>query len=386
MNGASATSPDAQRCHSPRTAKGVLWQRCTSGRRVLAAHLRHVEGTFRAAGWDVWSGPAPPATKGMPVAVLDDPWLEPLPVVAAYLAAARGGAGLWRVPRVSGLAGEQGWSPSHLPVTMRDYERVVLVGRRRAAVHAGAPLWCGFAVASAVDAAVLLQAGWPPAQDRVALIPGARLFRYDDPANHARNELVRWIEATSGTVVDVGCGQGRLGEQLCRLGRRVVGIEPEWASARKASLVLDVVLPLPAEEGLAALRPPVGCFVFADVLEHMTDPASILSRAARLLDTHGRMVVSIPNAAWAPVLRALAGGRWDATLAGVQARDHAFFTTPLSFARLCRECGLEVETLEPLGSRLPVSLRVWAWVMARWVGGDPAHLLSAQWVVVLKRA
>jgi len=366
-------------------SRGVFWQRCTAHRTVLFAHLRHLEGTFRAAGWEVWFGLTPPRVEGVAVAVLDDPWLEPLPVVAEFLAAARGRPGSWRVPRVFELAGRQGWNPRYPPFTLRDYERVALEGRGGVAVAGEVPSWCGFAVATATDAAALVKAGWPPRPERVALVPQARVFRYRDPANHPRSELVRWIDWTSGTIVDVGCGYGQLGMQLRQKGRRVIGIEPAWESARAAAKVLDLVLPVRAEEGLAALRPPVGCFIFADVLEHLNDPAGVLAQAGALLGSEGRIVVSIPNVAWAPVLRALTAGRWDATLAGVQARDHVFFTTPLSFATLCREWGFEVETLEPLGSYLPLGLRVWAWAVARSVGGDPAHLTSAQWVAVLRR-
>ena len=59
----------------------------------------------------------------------------------------------------------------------------------------------------------------------------------------------------------------------------MIGIEPDWELARQAARRLDLVLPLPAETGLEALRPGIDCLVFADVLEHTTDPAGVLEKA-----------------------------------------------------------------------------------------------------------
>ena len=164
-----------------------------------------------------------------------------------------------------------------------------------------------------------------------------------------------------------------------------MGIEPDWVLAREAARRLDLVLPVRAEEGLRALRPDVDCLVFADVLEHVPDPAGVLLEAAAVLSDDGRIVVSVPNAAWAPVLRALAAGRWDPTLAGNQARDHLAQMTAASFARLAAECGLEVESTTPLVAPLPRRLRWWAWLAARTAGGAVSDLLATQWILVLRR-
>ena len=72
--------------------------------------------------------------------------------------------------------------------------------------------------------------------------------------------------------------------------------------------------------------------VFADVLEHLANPGEILRRLVERLAPDARVLVAIPNAAWIPVLAALAAGRWDPTLAGVQARDHLTVFTPRSLA------------------------------------------------------
>ncbi len=366
---------------------GVLWLRLQTQRPVVAAHLRHVQGRFAAEGWRIVKGLDPPSSLSGPLAVMDDPWAEPLPGVARFLADAVAENGSrWRVPRVHGLDPPQGWQPSNGPYTARDYERLARPPRFRGrAGEAGPTPWCGFCVATAEDGETLLAAGWPPRPGAVALVPDALLYRYHDPAAHERTELDPFIPEAATTVVDVGCGHGLLGARHRRSGRRVVGIEPDWDLALQAARRLDLVLPMGAEEGLAALRPDLDCLIFADVLEHLVDPVGALAQAAQVLAPGGRIIASLPNSAWIPVLRSLAAGRWDPTIAGVQARDHLAPMTPVSFRRLAAECGLRVVREVPLQAPLSPGSRFLAWVLARASGGDPRDLLTPQWIAILER-
>lgn len=371
------------------TRRPLLWLRAGSQREIVRAHLRHVAGRFTAGGWEIHEGGEPPPSSGAtgPLAVLDDPWAEPLPEVARRLAdAASAVAPAWRAPRVNGGPGEQAWSPRWGPYTLREYRRRARGGWAGETLRMGIPPWTGFAAAPAGEAAELLERGWPPAAGDVVVVTGARLYRYHDPADHERRELDPWVPEEARTILDVGCGHGRLGERLRRPGRRVIGIEPDPAMAAVAAGRLDRVLTATAEEALPALEGPLDCVIFADVLEHTSDPARLLALAAERLAPGGRVVASLPNSAWAPVLRDLAAGLWEPTLAGVQARDHRVPFTPVSFARLAAECGLTVIRTQPLPAPLPRRLRLWAWLAARTTGGDPRHLVAPQWIAVLCRA
>lgn len=363
---------------------GVLWLRLPQQRPVVEAHLRHVRGRFRAAGWRIAEGTDPPEPAGA-LAVMDEPWAEPLPEVVTFLAGAEA-PGQWRLPRVNGGAGAQDWPVPTGPYTAFDYERMARPrGTAAVGVPAPADAWRGFAVAAAEDAEVLLAAGWPPGSGSTALVPEARLYCYADPAAHDRRELDPHIPSSARTLVDVGCGHGLLGARHRGTGRRVIGVEPDWDLAREASRRLDLVLPLGAEDAFEALRPEVDCMVFADVLEHTADAAGVLDRAARVLAPAGRIVASLPNTAWVPVLRALAAGRWDPTLAGVQARDHLAVMTPDSFRRLAAECGLRVTREIPVEVPLPRWQRWWSWLLARSCGGSPRNLLAMQWIAILEK-
>src|SRR5664280_1637643 len=147
----------------PDESRPLLWLRARPRRTVLVEHLLHVAGAFAAAGWEIARGELGAAPAGAALAVLDDPWVEPLPRLAVALAAARvAGPPAWRVPRLLGLTGPQGWNPAPPPATMREYERVTVRRGGGAAVALGPAAWCGFAVAPPRDAADLLRSGWPP--------------------------------------------------------------------------------------------------------------------------------------------------------------------------------------------------------------------------------
>lgn len=366
-------------------ARPVLWLRAHSRRDVVAEHLRHVAGSFEAAGWKVVTGDHPEPRPGAALAVMVDPWVEPLPKLALALATAQvEGPPAWRVPLVWGLTGKQGFRES-APATMLEYERRTVSGRRRGTVSLEPNAWCGFSVAAPGQAETLLGAGWPPSA--AAIVTATRLFRYSDPSAHERRELTRLVPASARRVVDVGCGSGLFGALLRAAGKTVIGIEPEWELALLARARLNVVLPVRGEPGLEAIRVPVDCVVLADVLEHTSPPQCLLRAAAEALghDGRGRLVVSFPNAAWAPVVRALAAGRWDTTLAGVQARDHLFYTTPRSFAAMAEECGLTVEALEPLGPGVSFGERLWGRLASLTAGGTYAEAEAPQWAAVLRR-
>jgi 2-polyprenyl-3-methyl-5-hydroxy-6-metoxy-1,4-benzoquinol methylase len=368
----------------------VFWLRAASERSIVRAHLLHLEGSFRAAGWRVHTAPTPPEDLGDGLVVLDDPWAEPFPELATALLEAPVGRRrrpCWRIPRVAGGPGAQGWSPPTGLFTLAAYRRAALRGRPRTVVAPANP-WTGLRAAPAAEADMLLQPllrpSTPQSEPCWRLAPGVRLYRYDDPADHERRELVPFVPAEAELVVDVGCGHGRLGELLRRPGRSVVGIEPDAAMAEVAAGRLDRVLAGPAESELPRLEGAIDCAVFADVLEHTADPAALLREVREHLAPGGVVVVSVPNLAFAPILRDLAAGRYEPTVAGVQARDHLTPFTPRSLVRMAEETGFTVERLEPLPAPLTRRQRWWARLAAWSSGGDPRDLLAPQWVAVLR--
>lgn len=364
----------------------ILWLRARSRRATVAAHLEHLAGLFRAAGWRVDRGAELPDAGDAPLAVLDDPFAAPRPEIADALARAAAPPDRWRLPQAPGAPGRQSWDVSSGPFTELDYRREIASAAKRPAHVAPAPAeaWTGFALlagGSPRDPATT----WPADPGSTVVVEGVRCFRYDDPADHPRHELDEFLPVRAGLWVEVGCGAGAFASRHRDRGRRWIGVEPDLEMAARARVRLDLVLAGGAETALAALPGGLAGAVLADVVEHLEDPLSVLSALAGRLDPDGRVVVAFPDVSWAPVLLALAAGRWDPTLAGVQARDHRLPTTPESLADLARAAGLEVERLEPLpGPRLPLGLRLRARFVALAAGAPARPSRSPQWVAVLR--
>jgi len=69
------------------------------------------------------------------------------------------------------------------------------------------------------------------------------------------------------------------------------------------------------------------CIVLADVLEHLRDPWSLLTRLQPYLADDGTVVASIPNVGHYPIILGLVRHRWRYTPEGVLDRTHLRFFT-----------------------------------------------------------
>ncbi len=114
-----------------------------------------------------------------------------------------------------------------------------------------------------------------------------------------RPEILRRISTDRGTVLDVGCANGVLGEAVKkRQGAHVTGVEYDEHLAAEAKDRLDRVITgdlnaLPAI--LSQLDDTYDCIVFADVLEHIQDPWGCLGAFTQHLAPNGEVIISLPN-------------------------------------------------------------------------------------------
>ena len=149
-------------------------------------------------------------------------------------------------------------------------------------------------------------------------------------------------------VLDVGCGTGSMTKVITQgKSSQVLGIEPDQTRAELAkSRGIDVFCGTLTEEYFKN-RELFDVVIFADVLEHVADPASLLKLAARGLTTSGIVLISVPNAAHWSMRLHLMRGRFDYTETGIRDATHLRWFTLRTIQDILRNEGFEILTYRP---------------------------------------
>lgn len=177
--------------------------------------------------------------------------------------------------------------------------------------------------------------------------PGPRYF------DGARSDLLDWLGGRYGRVLEVGCGRGGNVTWFRQHGATwITGIDLDGPSAEQAATRFDGVLIGDVAELLDQLYEPFDLIVCADVLEHLQDPWSVVTRLRRLATPSGKIVVSIPNIRFYRALWEIAFGhgfRYEAE--GIFDRTHIRFFTSATIRDLMHQGGWTVRRMEPSPSR-----------------------------------
>ena len=166
--------------------------------------------------------------------------------------------------------------------------------------------------------------------------------------DHFNADLYAAIPPAAGTVLEIGCGAGRLGSiyKERNPASRYIGVELDAPAAAVAAGRLDLVLCGAIEAlDLDFLSGQADCIVYGDVLEHLVDPWAVLKRHAALLSPTGKMVASIPNVQNWSIIVDLLRGDWTYRDFGLMDRTHVRFFTLNSIVALFEGAGLKVEGL-----------------------------------------
>ncbi len=111
-----------------------------------------------------------------------------------------------------------------------------------------------------------------------------------------RKDAIATVPSTAKRVLSVGCAAGKTEEVLIKKGIEVVGVElnPKAAKlARERGLTILEGDASKVDVGIAGDL--YDCIIYADILEHLPDPLSVLKRHIKSLKPGGIVYVSIPN-------------------------------------------------------------------------------------------
>jgi methionine biosynthesis protein MetW len=183
-------------------------------------------------------------------------------------------------------------------------------------------------------------------------------LRYDSVSEEPDEvaDVISAMVPRRSRVLDVGCGAGaltRLIVDACEAD--VVAVEPDAARAAVAvSRGIDVRVGV-LDRDLASRLGRFDVIVFADVLEHLPQPAEILSLASELLEPDGVVIASIPNVAHWSVRANLARGRFRYEPYGIMDATHLRWFTAETVQLLFESTGLRIsERRVTAGLTLPV--------------------------------
>jgi len=169
---------------------------------------------------------------------------------------------------------------------------------------------------------------------------------------HAINPLrLDWIEQSVGLagkrVLDVGCGGGLLSEGMAARGAQVTGIDLSEKPLGVARLHLlesgnQVDYRMISAEHLAEEAPAsfdvVTCL---EMLEHVPNPASVVSACARLVKPGGTVFFSTLNRNPKAYLLAVIGAEYILGMLPKGTHDYAKFIKPSELTRWSRQANLE---------------------------------------------
>lgn len=147
-------------------------------------------------------------------------------------------------------------------------------------------------------------------------------------------------------VLEVGCSSGYFGSALMQAGHEVWGVEPNEKAITEARNnlykvhhgLIEDFYSLHSEEKFDAI-------VFGDVLEHLTDPISVLCQSRNFLNSGGIVVASIPNVAHVAIRAMMLEGSWQYSELGILDKTHLRFFTRESILDLFTESIYKVTSI-----------------------------------------
>jgi methionine biosynthesis protein MetW len=145
-------------------------------------------------------------------------------------------------------------------------------------------------------------------------------------------------------VLELGCATGYVSKLLKEKGCRIIGIELDAEAAERARRHCDKVITGDAGDLglLLSAGGPFDCILCGDILEHLSDPPSVMKALIGMLKPQGYLLASLPNIAYWKMRWDLLRGRFDYEETGLLDWTHLRFFTVRTFRQMAEACGYDI--------------------------------------------
>ncbi len=148
--------------------------------------------------------------------------------------------------------------------------------------------------------------------------------------------LVRHFHPQPARLLDIGCASGLFVEVAARSGWQVTGLEASsWAVTQARQRAPQATFVTGMLEDASFTDASFEAITLWDVLEHVRSPREILLRVSEWLTPDGWLFFNLPDANSRPAR--WMGKRWVLLL-----REHLWYFSPTTLARLVEQCELEL--------------------------------------------
>lgn len=178
------------------------------------------------------------------------------------------------------------------------------------------------------------------------------MFKYnytvDLESDTSAAQILRLIRHDS-KVLEVGCATGYMSQILKeKMGCSIIGIEIDEIAANEAQKYCDKIILGNIEHidfDEYFLDQEFDYIIFADVLEHLLDPETILKKCQRVLKNEGAILSSIPNISHSAISLNLLRGNFNYNRIGLLDETHVKLYTKKSIYTLFEKSGFNITYL-----------------------------------------
>lgn len=173
-------------------------------------------------------------------------------------------------------------------------------------------------------------------------------YNIDLSADTTASKVIKLV-GKNKKVLEFGCSYGYMSEILINeFNCQVVGVEIDEEAAIKANQICQKVIVGDVEQLVfdeVFDNQYFDVIIFADVLEHLKDPWSVLKDVSKLLTQDGFIIASLPNVAYGGVIIDLLQGKFNYRSLGILDNTHLRFFTRNSMIELFESSGYYISEI-----------------------------------------